>query len=245
MSIRLSVIIPAYNEEKRIAPTIRETCAYLAAQGYQSEVIVALNNCTDATAVVVASLEAEFPMLRHIDLGFVRSPSGTKGLAVAHGMRAACGEYRIYMDADNAAKIGEIEKLWPLADEGCDVVFGSRYVSGADRTVSWHRRALSRVGNLLIRALLLPGVRDTQCAFKLFTAQAAEAVFSRLTIAGWGFDMEALYIARSLGLSLREVPIVWREVGDSSLKARAFRTALHDLLTVRFRAWAGKYRSSR
>ncbi len=242
-TVRLSVVIPAYNEERRIASTLRETCAYLAAQPYSSEVVVALNNCSDATAVVVSALEAEFPMLRHIDLGMVRRPSGTKGLAVSRGMLEARGAYRIYMDADNAAKISEIEKLWPLMESGCDIAFGSRYVPGADRIVSWYRRMLSRAGNLLVRALLLPGVRDTQCAFKLCTAAAAEAIFPRLSIAGWGFDMEVLYVARRLGFRACEVPIVWREVGHSSLKARAFRTALQDLLSIRVRAWLGGYRA--
>ncbi len=239
--IHLSVVIPAYNEEHRIAPTIRETCAYLGAQAYESEVIVVLNNCTDGTAVLLDTLAKEFPILRTIDLGMIESPAGSKGLAVAHGMRAAKGEYRIYMDADNAARIGEIEKLWPHTEQA-DIVFGSRYVRGADLTVSLYRRIMSRIGNMLVRVLILPGVHDTQCAFKLFTAEAGEAVFSRLTIVGWGFDMEALFLARKLGYVSREVPIEWHEVGQSSLKARAFRTALEDLLSIRVRAWLGRYR---
>ena len=239
--IHLSVVIPAYNEEQRIAPTVRAIAAYLSLQGYSSEIVVVLNNCTDGTKGVVQALEKEVPTLRHLDLGMAYHPAGTKGLAVEAGMLDAKGAYRIYLDADNAAEMGEIEKLWPLALGGTAVVFGSRYVPGSHIHVSWHRRVLSRMANGLIQAVLLPGVHDTQCAFKLFTAEAAEEIFSRSHTRGWGFDLEVLFLARYLGFKMQEVPIDWSEMGGSSVKPMAFMTAFDDLLTIRFNAWRGKY----
>lgn len=241
----LSVVIPAYNESRRIAPTIRSVATYLAAQSYVSEILIVLNNCTDDTLAVVTALEAEIPMLRHMDIGMIQSPSGTKGLAVRSGMLAATGEYRIYMDADNAARIEEIEKLWPYIHSGYDVVFGSRYVAQSEVHVSWYRRMLSRVGNLTVQILLLPGVRDTQCAFKIFTARATHNIFSRMHIAGWGFDMEALFLAKRFGFRMREVAIEWREIGGSSVKPKAFVTALEDLVRIRVGAWRGRYTDSK
>ena len=239
--IHLSVVIPAYNESHRITPTIRSVAAYLSAQNYEAEILVVLNNCTDDTLAIVTALEAEISMLRHMDIGMIQSPSGTKGLAVRSGMLAATGEYRIYMDADNAAQIEEIEKLWPYMQSGYDVVFGSRYVAQSKLHVSWYRRLLSRAGNLAVQALLLPGVRDTQCAFKLFTARATREIFSRMHIGGWGFDMEALFLAKRLSFCIREVAIQWKEIDGSSVKPKAFVTALEDLVRIRVWAWMGKY----
>ncbi len=240
--VHLSVIIPAYNEERRITPTLRDTAQYLLTQPYAAEIIVVLNNCTDKTLDVVKNLQIEFPFIRCIDMGMVQHPSGTKGLAVRTGMLAAQGEYRIYMDADNAARISEIEKLWPCIDGGNNVVFGSRYISGSHTHVSWYRRILSRVSNLLVQVVLLPGVQDTQCAFKLFSASATEKIFSQAQCVGWAFDMEALYLARRYGYGLREIPITWNEVGESSLKAKAVFTALGELVRVRMLAWRGGYK---
>lgn len=237
----LSVVIPAYNEEHRIAPTIRAIGRYLDACEYASEIIVVLNNCTDDTLALVQRLEIEIPTLRHINLGIVERARGTKGLAVACGMLSSRGKYRIYLDADNAVEIGEIEKLWPVILAGSDVVFGSRYVSGSHTHVSWYRRILSRIANLLIQAILLPGIHDTQCAFKLFTSRAAEETFSCLSTHGWGFDMEVLFIARRLNFHICEVPVDWNEIGGSSVKPMAFLTAFNDLVSIRINAWRGKY----
>ena len=241
-TVHLSVVIPAYNEARRITPTLRDVAQYLLAQSYASEIIIVLNNCTDNTLEIVKGLQAEFPLIRYIDMGMVQHPSGTKGLAVRAGMLAGQGEYRIYMDADNAAKISEIEALWPVVDGGENVVFGSRYVSGSHVHVSWYRRILSRASNFLVQTILLPGVQDTQCAFKLFGSEATEKIFSQAQCVGWAFDMEVLYLARRYGYGLREVPITWNEVGESSLKAKAIFTALAELIRIRVLAWRGGYK---
>ncbi len=239
--VHLSVVIPAYNEARRITPTLRSTAQYLLAQPYTSEILVVLNNCSDNTLEIVKGLQSEFPIIRYIDMGMVQHPSGTKGLAVRTGILSAVGEYRIYMDADNAAQISEISALWPRIDGGKNIVFGSRYVSGSHVHVSWYRRLLSRASNLLVQAVLLPKVRDTQCAFKLFSAEATEKIFTQAQCVGWAFDMEVLYLARRYGYGLREIPITWNEVGESSLKAKAVFTALSELVRIRVLAWRGRY----
>jgi dolichyl-phosphate beta-glucosyltransferase len=240
--LHLSIIIPAYNEARRIAPTLRSTAEYLRDQPYTSEIVVVLNNCTDNTLEVVSMLSREFPCIRYIDMGMFAHPSGTKGLAVRTGMLDAKGEYRLYMDADNATKISEIVHLWPHLGGGHTIVFGSRYVSGSRVYVSWYRKILSRVSNLFVRIVLLPGVRDTQCAFKLFSAEATTRIFTQAQCVGWAFDMEVLYLARRYGYGLREVPITWNEVGESSVKAKAVFTAFSELLRIRILAWRGKYK---
>lgn len=241
-SVHLSIVIPAYNEARRITPTLRSTAEYLRAQPYTSEIVVVLNNCTDNTLEVVNMLSQEFPGIRYIDMGMIAHPSGTKGLAVRTGMLDAKGKYRLYMDADNAAQISEISALWPHVDGGKNIVFGSRYVSGSHVHVSWYRRLLSRASNLLVRLVLLPGIRDTQCAFKLFSAEATTRIFTQAQCIGWAFDMEVLYLVRRYGYGLREIPITWNEVGESSVKAKAVFTALSELLRIRVLAWRGKYR---
>ncbi len=240
-NIHLSVIIPAYNEAKRIRPTLLSCLAYLATQSYAHEIIVVLNNCTDNTKEILEELRSAHPSIQILDLGMIYSSSNTKGYAVREGMLKATGDYRFYLDADNAAPLSEIEILWPYIKEGIDVVFGSRYLKGSHLHVSWYRRILSRGANLLIQVLLLPGVRDTQCAFKLFTQEAAVKIFTEVRTISWGFDMEVLFLARYFRFKSREVPIDWDEVGGSSVKAKAFFTSLGELMAIRQRAWKGIY----
>ncbi len=233
MTPHLSIIIPAYNESSRITATLRSIDAYSKTVDYSMEVLVVINNTTDSTVAVVSALQIEMPYLRMVDIGMHESENGTKGLAVRHGMLAAQGTYCLFMDADNATQIQEIEKFWQYFNQGHSVVYGSRYAKGAHTHRVWYRNIMGKLSNLLVQALLLPGVRDTQCGFKCFTNEAAEAVFGKSVLSGWGFDMEILMIAKKMHYKMREVPIVWNEIGKSTVKASAFLYTLRDLIRIR------------
>lgn len=232
--MKLSVIIPAHNEATRISTTLESVSSYLSRVSYDYEILVVTNNCSDDTIGVIEKFKLSIPQLRYIDVNKKGAPGGTKGLAVREGMLEARGEYRIFMDADNATNISEIEKFWLYFEKGFDVVIGSRYISGSDVAVPqvWYRRVLGRLANLLIRTLLLPGIYDTQCGFKMFTSQSAQKIFSLCNIDGWGADIEMLALAKRYHYKIIEVPIVWREVGESSLKLKAFWWTFKDLVRI-------------
>lgn len=235
MQPRLSIVIPAYNEAKRIGATLDSIAAFAEHAGHAIEVIVVVNNTTDDTMAVVEGYQKDMPYLRAIDCGTHVSASMTKGLAVKAGMLLAEGEYILYMDADSATNISQIEIFWKHFAKGYDVVFGSRYIKGAHTHRVWYRDVMGKASNLLVQALLLPGIKDTQCGFKCFTQASAKDIFKDVQTIGWGFDMEVLAIARKRGYKLREVPVAWHEVGHSSVKAGAFITSLKELLEIRKR----------
>ncbi len=208
----LSIIIPAYNEELRLPPTLHKIANFLRQQPYRSEIIVVENGSDDGTAAAVETfcqeaVEADDPFrvyLYHTAQG--------KGAAVKHGMLQARGDYRIMSDADLAVPIEEVTKFIPpaLPPRSFEVAIASREGPGAVRHGEpWHRHLMGRVFNFLVRTLAVPGVQDTQCGFKCFTRDAALAVFPLQRIDGWGFDVEILHIASRHGLRMIEVPVHW------------------------------------
>lgn len=235
MQPKLSIVIPAYNEAKRIGATLDSIRQFAQQAGYAIEVIVAVNNTSDNTNEVVDGYKAAMPYLQRIDCGMHHSSSGTKGLAVKAGVLMAQGEYVLYMDADSATKISEIEKFWPWLEKGNEIAFGSRYIRGAHTHRVWYRDIMGKASNLLVQALLLPGIKDTQCGFKCLTNKAAKDIFSEMETVGWGFDMEVLALGRKKGYRMKEVPVVWQEIGESSVKSGAFLAALRELLILRKR----------
>jgi len=230
----LSLVIPAYNEEERIVETLISINAYLKTQPWSYEIIIVLNNCTDSTRTLVESFINDDPAIIVIDLGMLKGQGNTKGIAVTKGMLAAKGDVRIFTDADLATPITEIEKLINKSKDGYDVVIGSRQVTGSivDKSQVWYRVFLGRAGNFLIQALLLPGIKDTQCGCKLFLADAAKEIFKYTSISGWGFDIETLVIARSKGLNIIEIGIHWHDVDGSKVRAGAYFSTLKELLVL-------------
>jgi glycosyltransferase involved in cell wall biosynthesis len=205
----VSIIIPAYNEEARIAPTIEKTAALLAAHPLAWEIVVVDDGSKDGTVALCERLAATMPNLRVL----ATSPNRGKGHAVRVGMLAARGRVRVMCDADGSMPATELPRLLaPIADGTCAIAIGSRYVEGVavERQPAW-RRAWSRLCNLVIQKTLVPGVRDTQCGFKAFTADAARATFGRATIDGWAFDLEVLALAKRMGFVVREVGVVWKD----------------------------------
>lgn len=234
----LSIVIPAYNEEARILPTLRRVRAYLAAQGYAWEIIVANDGSNDATPRLVREFALTHPEVTLLDL-----PHRGKGGAVKAGMLHATGDNRFLCDADLSMPIEQLDRFLPPKVEGYDVVIGSREAPGARRINEPGRRHLmGRAFNRMARLFLVRRIRDTQCGFKLFSAEAAGTLFPLQRTDGFGFDIEVLYLAQRLGMRLVETPIDWyymsqskvRPVQDSLLMAR-------DILRVRWRALRGDY----
>ncbi len=232
--VDLSIVIPAKNEERRLVPTLQSIAAFCAAHADELsvEVLVVENGSHDATAAVARSFAPRFQRLRVLELD--RSQSG-KGAAVREGVRCVAGEFVVFMDADNATHIEEINQFLPRLRAGVDVVIGSRHVVGSviEERQPWLRRLMGRLANSLIRMTVLPGIHDTQCGFKAFRAEAAREIFALQEITGWGFDIEILAIARRLGYAIEELPVHWYHVGGSRL--RPLKAIVHtttDLLRV-------------
>ncbi len=211
----LSIIIPAHNEEKRLPQTLEQVFAFLKSQSYTAEVLVVENGSTDRTFEVAEACRRAQPALR-----VIREQQPGKGRAVRRGMLEAIGEYRFMCDADLSMSIDQLNRFLPPAATEVDIAIGSREAAGAVRfDEPLYRHLGGRLINFTIRLLILPGLQDTQCGFKCFTAAAAEQVFPRQSLAGWAFDIELLYIARRRGLTIREIPIRWRFDADTKLSA--------------------------
>jgi len=235
----LSVIIPAYNEEKRIKKTLLAIHDYLSKQSYDYEIIVVNDGSKDKTAEVVSSSMSRIPHLRLID----NKKNHGKGWVVKQGMLRAKGDIRLFTDADNSTSINHIEKMTPYFKRGYDIVIGSRRVRGSKIAVhqAWYKEFLGRLGNLWIRIFAVGGINDTQAGFKAFTAESAETVFSRLTLHQWGFDFEALAIAKKHKLEIKEMPITWVNDLMSHVKMSAYVKTLFEALRVRQNLISGKY----
>jgi len=243
MSIYLSVVIPAYNEEKRLPKTLQAVVQYLKKQSYSWEVAVVDDGSKDKTADLVREASVHEGRVRLLQYGENKG----KGYAVRYGMTHVSGEYRLFMDADNSTTVDHFEQLFPYFKMGFDVVIGSRDVPGADVAVHqpWWKERLGDLGNLWIQFWAVPGIKDTQAGFKVFTGEASDKVFSLLTIDRWGFDVEALAVARKLGYKIAERPIKWVNDADSKVSAKAYLDVLKEVVQVRLNIWRGKYGKSK
>lgn len=238
--IKLSVVIPAYNEEKRLPPTLADIFNYLKNQNYEWEILVVNDGSTDNTAKVVNDFITNHEGVRLID----NKKNQGKGGVVRQGMLEARGVWRLFMDADNSTRIKDIAKFWPHTDE-FEILIGSRYTKGSIITEkqSFLRRFISRAGNIFTKILILPGIADTQCGFKLFSARATERIFPKQTFMRWSFDMEILSIAKRLGYKIKEIPITWENAEGSKLPGGlkvAWRT-FRDLIKIKWNLIIGKY----
>lgn len=240
----LSIVIPAYNEAQRIEPSLERIREYLASRREQIEVLVVDDGSSDGTSGVV---ELEVPRFRESGLELRLLGDGRnhgKGAAVRVGMLAARGDVVLFSDADLSAPIDELPKLVdPIRAGTVDIVIGSRAL---DRSLvgvhqSAAREVAGRIFNLLMRVLTGMPFRDTQCGFKAFRADAAREVFARVLIERFGFDVEALYVARKLGFSVSEVPVVWNNVEGSTVGLMSGLNGYADVLRVRFNDIRGRY----
>ena len=237
----LSIIIPAYNEAERIPKTLIEMDRVLAAADYSYEILVINDGSSDGTADIVSKM---VPVMKNLKLVDLKVNVG-KGGAVRHGMLVARGQVRIFTDADNSTSIDQFGKMIPYFKEGYAVVIGSRAVPGAklDPPEPFYRQVIGKALNLVVQALLLPGLWDTQCGFKAFTAEAAEKVFRLSRITGWGFDVEALALSVNLGYKIKEMPVVWVDDARSHVRFSAGLQFLRDAIKIRWWLWWGSYSS--
>lgn len=238
--MHLSVIIPAYKEEKNIEKTIRSIFNYLRDKNIEHEIIAVVDGSSDRTADIVRSLKNEIPTLELIDYQKNRG----KGFAVKTGMLKARSKFRLFADADNATSIDHIEKMMPYFDKGYGVVIASIAVRGHKVAVGseplW-RRIFGKIGNLFIQIMAVPGIHDTQRGFKIFTAEAAEKIFPKLTIDRWGFDIEVLALARKFGFKIKEVPIDWKNAPESHVGLKAYFQVLLETVKIRWNLWTRAY----
>jgi dolichyl-phosphate beta-glucosyltransferase len=234
----LSIVIPAYNEEIRIIPTIGAIASHVSSLGFPWELIVADDGSKDRTIELIEELN--FANLR-----LLKAPqNGGKGRAVQRGMLAARGQYVLFDDADNSTPVEEIEKLLhKLESEGYDVAVGSRAAEGsqeAKRTLL--RRVLSGGLRWLVANIFRIGVRDTQCGFKMYRHEVARRLHAAQTIAGFSFDLEILYLAAKMGYKIAEVPVEWVDAPGSKVNAsKEVRRFLRDLLKIKLNDLRGVY----
>jgi dolichyl-phosphate beta-glucosyltransferase len=229
----LSIVIPAWNEAERLPATLQALVAWLGAQPWQWEIRVVDDGSTDGTASVVAEAAAAEPRIV-----LQREPHRGKGGAVKAGMLATTGAFRFICDADLSMPLHELPRFLPPLLTDFDIAIGSREGAGARRVGEpWRRHVVGRVFNLAIQWLVVPGIEDTQCGFKMFTASSAEAVFRHVTLDGWAFDVEALSLARARGLRIVEVPIEWHHKPESRVSVlRDAWPMLRDILVIRARS---------
>lgn len=233
----LSIVIPAYNEQYRLPATLERLRAYLDRQAYSYEVLAVDNGSTDATPTVVRQAASAWPQFRFLCL-----EQRGKGIAVKVGALSASGERVMLCDADLSMPAEEIERFLPLLGDH-DIAIATREGLGSKRVGEpEYRHVMGRVFNALVRSLAVPQFQDTQCGFKCFTRASVEAIFPRLTVYGWGFDVEALYLAQKYGLKVAEVPIVWYYQADSRVDpVRDTLRMMVDVLRVRWNDLRGRY----
>lgn len=236
----ISVIIPAYNEESRLPVFIGSVLDYLERSTYSFEVIVVDDGSVDATAELVNRMAQSHRWLSLISLDHNRG----KGFAIKTGILSAAGTRRLFADADGATPIAELERLARTMDAGFDVVIASRAVRSQDCKVNYkfYRKVMGTVFNTLVRTLLGLDNSDTQCGFKLMNEEAATAIFQRLRLSGFGFDVEMLYIARKLGYRVTETAVNWNDIKGSKVSVvRDSLRMITDILKVRYFDFKGYY----
>jgi len=239
----LSVIIPAYNEERRISRVLQAVHDYLGRQCYTWEVIVVIDGAVDRTIERINEFTTGKTGISYID----RKQNRGKGFTVREGMLRATGRVRLFTDADNSTDISHFDKMKPLFDSGHEVVICSRDskdAPGARQAVPQPimKRVLGNGANLIIQALAVPGIWDTQCGFKAFTDEAATRIFSISRIDRWGFDMEALALARRFNLRVGIVPAYWVDDPETHVSLFGYADGFLDALKVRWGLMTGRYK---
>jgi len=247
MMVELSVVIPAYNEEKRIGATLASIARYLqdkerlGAKGFLSwEIIVVDDGSKDRTVEVARDVikDSRVIILKN-------TANMGKGYSVQRGVLNSNGEVILFSDADLSTPIEEIEKILPLLNSGFDIVIGSRALPDSAILVPqpWYRQIMGKVFNLLVRAFFVKGLKDTQCGFKCFKRKSALDIFNLQRLSGFAFDVEILYIAKKLGIKITDVPIRWLNSPDSRVRLlQGSLSMLIDIIKIKFYDWGGYYK---
>lgn len=233
-------VIPAYNESSRIRPTLDEILGAIGEQKWEAEVLIVDDGSRDDTADIVRDYASRHPQVR-----LVQNPGNRgKGYSVRNGMLHAAGKICLFTDADLSSPISEAQKLFDAITGGADIAVGSRWLRAELQTERqpFFRQVLGRIFNLLLRLVLGLHFKDTQCGFKAFRRDAAQRIFPLQKIERWGFDPEILFLARRMGFSAVEVPVVWAH--SEGTRLHPFRDGLRmfiDVMHIRWNAWSGAY----
>jgi len=240
---QISIVIPAYNEERVIGDTLAEVSEYLQGRGLSYEIVLVSDGSTDDTERLALSMSKENKRIKVLK----NESNMGKGFSVKKGCLAATGRVIAFTDSDLSYPISEIEKpLKMIMDGEADMAIGSRTVRGARIAVqnTLLRRLMSRVFNLFVRIVAFKGIGDTQCGFKAFSTETARDIFSKQTMTGFSFDVELIYIAKKFGYKVREFPITWAKSSESS-SVNPINDSLgmfFDILKIRLLDIAGRYK---
>jgi dolichyl-phosphate beta-glucosyltransferase len=240
----ISIVIPAYNESKRILPSLEKVRKYCAKRPFQYEILVVDDGSKDDSVSVIKKFFQKNKEKNVVWKCLPVKPNQGKGNAVRTGMLKASGDIVVFSDADLSTPIVELDKMLEYVKEGFDVVIGSRALreSKIEEYQPIYRVLMGKTFNLFVRMMTVRKIHDTQCGFKLFTSKAVLPVFSRQTIKGFGFDVEILYLAQKLGFSIKEMPVVWKN--DKFTTVRPVKDAVRmfrDLVHIRRMSFKGKY----
>jgi dolichyl-phosphate beta-glucosyltransferase len=241
---RLSLIVPAFNEAQRIGRTVTVMSAYLDTWGSPWEMLIVLDGGAPGAHEAIAAAAAGRDNVRVLDNGVNRG----KGYSVRRGVLAARGSAVTYIDADLALPVSAVPHMIDRIDAGADVVIASRTVPGAVTSGRQPRMraTMGRVFNLVVQVSALPGIGDTQCGLKTFSAEAAQRIFSRTYVDRFGFDVEALYLARKFKYRVEEMPVQVTYDGASSInRGRDAAVMMGDLAAIRWRDITGRYANPR
>jgi glycosyltransferase involved in cell wall biosynthesis len=237
-SISLSIVIPAYNEAHRLPASLEQARAFLESSALSTEILIVDDGSDDGTAAVVEQAQREWPALK-----LLRQAHAGKGAAVRLGVAQAVGKQIALADADFSMPLTEFRRFMPDALGDYDIAIASREAPGARRYGEpEYRHIMGRVFNRLVQWLLLSGIEDTQCGFKFLRRAVAQDIIGQLTIDGWGFDVELLYIARRHGYQIREIGVPWRYGSDSRVSPlRDTLTMIRDIGTIWLHSRKGRY----
>lgn len=231
--MQISVVIPAFNEDKAIVATVRELRDFLEKKFSSFEIIIIDDGSTDSTLKIIKSLP-NVKVLRNLK-------NHGKGYTVAKGVREAKGDWILFMDADNSTRIVELDNFWKYSQD-YDLLIASRALASSQVKVKQNfiKIALGKGGNLLSRLLIDPKIHDTQCGFKLFRRDL-KFLFDKLTIPGWGFDFELIWLAKKYKFRVKELGVVWVNDFDSKVKWYVYPQTLLQLFIIRLNDLLGKY----
>ena len=236
----LSIVIPAYKETSRLRKSLPGLKDYLKCQSYSWEVIVVDDGSSDGTSEVPGKIFGESEALKVLK----NSRNRGKGYSVKKGVLAARGELVLISDADFSTPIDEFEKLHAFLKDGWDIAIGSRALVGAELEIrqAWYREGMGRIFNVFVQMMVLRGYADTQCGFKCFTREKVVPVFSQLTLDGFCFDVEFLFIAQKRGLKIKEAPVKWRDALRSRVNVVSDSIRMFfDLMRIRLNNKKGLY----
>lgn len=239
-NIKLSVVVPCYNEESRVVDGLNHYWSYLKKQKYQSELIFVDDGSTDKTRGEVLK---EVQGKKGISVINYNKNQG-KGYAIIQGIKSAKGQYILFCDIDHSVPVDTIEKFYDNFEKGADVVIGSRRVKGAKILIhqSWLRETLGRGFTFLVRILIDWKIKDATCGFKAFKNKAAKKIFNSVSIYDWAFDAEVLYLAKKYHLKIAQVPVSWSDVRGSKVSLRKdIARSLFGLIKIRWNDLKRRY----